>query len=119
MSITEKELQSLREEQEKFLPNIALQIKRKSFVGGEQTYVPDVIATDVPCRLTPGYGTWRNVADKFQGITAFQFTAAYGVDIKAGDELVDENSLTYQVRDVLAPKAYSTATRALLDLVTD
>ncbi len=117
--ITEKELEVLREEQERFLPNVALQIKRKSYVGGAGIFMADPIAANVPCRLTPGYGVWRNVADRFQGITAFTLTMPYGTDIKAGDELIDEDSRTYQVRDTLAPKGYSTAVRALLDLVTD
>jgi len=116
--ITERELKLLRAEQEKFMPNRCT-IRRRSYVGGEDEYVPSIIFEDKPCRLWPGFGIWRQTADRFQGITAYTVTLPYGSDIRAGDELIDEESRTYQVRDALSPKSYETAVRALLDLVTD
>ena len=116
--ITERELELLRAEQKKFMPN-RCSVRRRSFVGGEESYVPSFVMEDQQCRLTPGFGIWRQIADRFQGITAYTVTLPYGSDIRAGDELIDEESRTYQVRDALSPKTYETAVRALLDLVTD
>jgi len=118
VSITERELELLRQEQTKFFPNEAT-CKRSSYVGGEQVAVPNTVFTSRPCRFTPGFGVWRQVADQYVGITAYTVTFAYETDVKAGDQLIDDESRSYQVRDVLHPKGYETAVRALLDLVTD
>lgn len=116
--ISESELKLLREEQLKYLPQRGI-IRRRNFLGAEESFALSVIATDVPCRLTPGFGLWRQVADKYQGITAYTGTFPHGTDIAAGDELIDEASNTYQVRDTMSPKSYETAVRALFDKVTD
>lgn len=118
MSITNRELESLRAEQLKFLPSTA-SCKRNSYVGGEDISIPEFIFHNTACRFTPGFGLWRQVADQFVGITAYTVTFPYGTDVKAGDQLIDASSRTFHVRDVMHPKDYETATRALLDLVTD
>jgi hypothetical protein len=117
--ISEEELDLLRAEQLKYLPGTEGVIKRVSYLGGDQLSAPDTIASGLSYRLLPGFGLWREVADRFQGVTAFTITLPYGTDLKASDIFIDDGSLTFQVRDVLAPKGYSTAVRALLDLVTD
>lgn len=116
--MTEQELTLLREEQLRWMPQRST-IKRRDYVGGEEVHIPQTIATGVKCRLTPGFGLWRQIADRFQGITAYTGTFPYGTDIKAADELIDDTSRTFQVRDSLHPKAHETAVRVLLDLVTD
>jgi hypothetical protein len=118
MSITPREIESLRVEQLKFMPSTAT-CKRKSWVGGEEVSIPETVWRDSICRFTPGFGVWRQVADQFVGITAFTFTAPYGTDLRAGDQIIDSESRSYEVRDVLAPKDYDTNVRALLDLVRD
>lgn len=118
MSIPEEEIEVLREEQLKFLPDSDGIIKRKSYVQGEEQFAYDTIASDVSYRLTPGFGLWRSVADRYQGVTAFTGTFPYGTDIKAADKFI-AGVRTFEVRDTLGPKGYSTAVRVLLDLVTD
>jgi hypothetical protein len=119
MTISEEELNLFRVEQEKFLPQRVI-IRRKFFAGGDAVeYEKQTIHEDVPCRLTAGFGMWRVVADKFQGITPFTATLPYSQDVRAGDILVDESSRVFEVRDVQAPNSYQTAKRCLCDLVTD
>ena len=114
--ITEKELELLRAEQNKLLPETG-DIKRRNFQNGLQGDF-EFWSRNNPCRLTPGFGVWRESADRFQGITAFTLTLPWGTDIKAGDKII-VGSRTFEVRDALIPKSYDTAVRVLLDLVTD
>lgn len=119
MSITEGELELIRIEQEKFMPQRVI-IRRRFFAGGDAVeYEKQTVHEDVPCRLTSGFGMWRVVADRFQGITPFTAELPFGQDVKAGDILVDEDSRTFEVRDIMAPNSYQTAKRCLCDLVTD
>jgi hypothetical protein len=115
--ITSLELDSIRSEQETFLPDLVI-IRRRAYIGDDFFDFRN-IATDVPCRLTPGLGFWRTVADKFQGITPYRATVAWTQDLKAGDTIIDAASRVYEVRDVQAPSSYQTAKQALCDLVTD
>jgi hypothetical protein len=115
--VTEAELDSIREAQLDFMPDLSI-IRRRSYVGDDE-FATGNVALDVPCRVTPGYGTWRLVADRFQGITPFTLTFPYGTDIKAGDQVVDDEARTFEVRDVKSPNSYDTAIQVLADLVTD
>ena len=116
--ITDGELADLRSIQQDFMPDDDGIIKRKSYVQGEEKFAYDTIAENVRHRLTPGFGLWRAVADRYQGVTAFTGTFPYGTDIKAADKFIS-GVRTFEVRDALQPKGYSTAVRVLLDLVTD
>lgn len=115
--VTERELRGIREAQEMYMPQRVV-IRRRQF-SGDSEFEPVNIAVDVPCRFTPGFGFWRAVADRYQGVTPYRATVPYDQDVKAGDTLVDEESRVFEVRDVLAPESYQTAKQVLTDLVTD
>lgn len=115
--ITPGELESLRAAQKDFLPDLVT-VQKRSFVGGEEQYAYDTVASDVACRLTPGFGVWKLVADRYQGVTAYTVTFAYGQELSSAYRLIDATSHTYEVREVMIPKSYATAVRALLDLVS-
>jgi len=117
MGITSDELALLRDEQENYMPDLV--IIRREFSAGDDQLDRGTVATDVACRITPGFGVWRNVADRFQGITAYTVTFAWDQDVKAGDQLVDAESRTFLVRDVKAHSSYQTALPTLVDLVND
>ncbi|SRR6266550_9011297 len=117
-SVTDRELQDIRDAQEEYLPDTIV-IRRKDYVGGDSDYAKPIFATGVPARLTPGFGQWRLVADRFQGIEAFVVTVPWDQDLRPGDEIVDTAARTYQVRAVKSPSSYQTAKQALCDKVTD
>lgn len=118
-ALTPAEIKQLQQEQETYMPQSVV-VKRTFFVEGDDvSFGPQVIATAVPCRLTAGFGQWRSVADRFQGVTAYTATVPWNTDIKAGDVIVDEESRSFEIRDVAAPSSYLTARRCLVDLVTD
>jgi hypothetical protein len=114
--ITDKEINSIRKAQEEFLPERVI-IRRKHWVGGDKDYEAQNLAVDVPARLTPGFGFWRQVADRFEGITPFTITVAWDQDIHPGDTVVDANANTYEIRAVQAPESYLTAIQTLGDLI--
>lgn len=115
--ITQKELDLLREQQEIYMPD-TVTIRRREFFGdNEQEYFD--LTHDVSARITPGFGFWRAVADRFQGITAFNVTMPWDTDVKASDVLVDVQSRAFEVRDVRSPSTFQTAKQVLCDMVTD
>jgi hypothetical protein len=115
--ITELELRKMRIEQEKYMRDRVL-IRRREFFGDTESSYADHLE-DVPARFHPGFGFWRLVADRFQGITAFTVTMPWDTDIKASDVIVDSQSRVFEVRDVAAPKTLHTARMCLCDLTTD
>lgn len=115
--ITEEELTRLREAQEEFMPDRGT-LKRREFDGDNESQY-DAYATDVHARLTPGFGIWRIVADRYQGVTAFNLSLPWDQDVRAGDVWVASDNRVYEIRDVQAPASYLTARRCLCDLVTD
>lgn len=117
--VTQKELDSIRDAQEDFLPDRILQTKRKHFDGDNGYQREPWLTTPFDARFVPGYGRWGVVADKFQGITPYTVTVAWDVDILAGDEIVDEMGRTFEVRDVKHPSSYQTAKQLLADMVLD
>lgn len=117
MSVTDRELKALRKAQEAWMPNTVL-IQRHKFVGDSQ-FVPQNVAVDVKCRITPGLGRWTVVADRFQGITPFTITMPWGTDVMDGDQIIDAYGRVFQVRDVSSPKDLATALRLLAGMVTD
>src|SRR5580765_8226596 len=117
-AVTDRELQEIRDAQEEYLPDVSV-IRRKDFLGGDSDYDKPILAVGVPTRFTPGFGQWRLVADRFQGVDAFVVTVPWDQDLRPGDEIVDSGARTYQVRAVKAPSSYQTAKQALCDKVTD
>jgi hypothetical protein len=115
--ITPREIELLQQAQEVYMPQTLIIRRRTYFGDGEFETVN--IATGVAARVTPGYGFWRTVADKFQGITPFTITVSSVVGVQAGDQVVDEDSRVFEVRDVRAPSSFQTAKQVLCDLVTD
>lgn len=115
--ITQLELDLLREEQITYMPE-RVRIRRADFSGdNERDYFDHVL--DVWARITPGFGFWRAVADRYQGITAFTITLPWDTDVRASDVIIDGNGRVYEVRDTQDPKTYHTALRVLCDRVND
>jgi hypothetical protein len=110
--ISEQHLSFLRANQEKLMPDTVDQ-KRRVLTGTEIVLRP--WRENLRCRKAAGYGFWRLSADRFQGITPYTFTFPYGTDVRASDVLVDEDSHSYEVRDVRSPHSYQTAVVVLTD----
>jgi hypothetical protein len=115
--VTDGELNDLRDAQGTFMPQSVV-IRRRAY-DGDQGYEQGNIATAVPCRLTPGAGSWQAVSDRLQGITPFIATVPWNQELQAGDTIVDEQARTFEVRAVKSPSTYLTAKQALCDLVND
>jgi hypothetical protein len=116
--VTQRELDSIRDAQLDFLPDTILQTKRK-FYDGDNGFERQPYLSNIASRFTPGFGRWTIIADRFQGITAFTVTVPWDTDIIAGDELIDDESRTFEVRDSRSPSTYQTAKQLLVDLITD
>lgn len=115
--ISDRELQVLKEHQEIYMPE-TVTIRQPQFFGdNEREYV--TLETGVPARITPGFGWWRSVADRFQGITAHTITVPWDTEIQAGWVIIDSHDRAYEVRDVRAPSSFQTAKQLLTDRVTD
>jgi hypothetical protein len=107
-------LSNIRTEQERWMPNSAIR-QRKVPIS------PDEEGTDtlpgLKCRISAGFGTFRMVADKFQGITPYHFAFPWDSDVKVGDYLVDEQSNTYRVVSVKEDVSIQSALPVLTDRV--
>lgn len=115
--ISEHELELIREHQEIFMPD-KIKIRRMAFFGdNERAY--ETVAQNVPARITPGFGFWRQLADRYQGITAYTVTVPHDQEIQAGWVIIDEQDRSYEVRDSRAPSSYQTAKQVLVDRVSD
>jgi head-tail adaptor len=115
--ITQLELELLREEQITYMPE-RVKIRRQDFAGDNERGYYDHL-TKVWARITPGFGFWRNVADRYQGITAFTITLPWDTDVKASDVIIDSANRFYEVRDTKDPSTYHTALQTLCDRVND
>lgn len=82
---------------------------------------PWVYATDVPARIKMGFGTFRDVADRFQGVTACNITVPETYDVRPGDEVLEgsdpENLTVYKVLDTRSSGTYRIAQRLLAELI--
>jgi Phage head-tail joining protein len=116
-AITQLELELLREEQITYMPE-KVKIRRPRFAGDNERDYED-IAVKVWARLTPGFGFWRSVADRYQGITAFTITMPWDTDCQAGDIIIDSSDRAYEVRDTKDPSTYHTALQVLCDRISD
>jgi hypothetical protein len=115
--ITALEIELLREEQLVYMPQL-VKIRRRQFFGDNESAY-ETIAEKVRTRITPGFGFWRVVADRFQGITAFTITMPWNQDCRAGDVVIDSMGNTYEIRDAKNPSTYHTALQLLADKVND
>jgi hypothetical protein len=115
--ISEAELDKIREQQEVFMTSLVT-VKRRKYLADNE-FTPETIATKVNARITPGFGFWREVADRFQGITAYSLTFHWNQDIQAGDVIVDTSDRVFEVRDVRSPSTYHTARQALADRISE
>jgi hypothetical protein len=91
-------------------------------VRRQQPLAPNVeddgyVLTNVLARITAGYGTFRDVADRFSGITPYTISCPLGTDIRPGDYIVDEEGVTYHVRDVRDHGTFEAVVNALCDWV--
>lgn len=114
---TQREIDQLRANQESFMGSLC-EIHRKISMGDSHDEIGP-IASDIPCRLVPGFGVWRQVADKFQGIKAYTFTMPWDTDLKAGDEVYDAYGRQYLVRDVSSSSTYLTCLRSLMEAIDE
>lgn len=115
--ITARELDVIREHQAVFMPDL-ISIRRPVFLGDNEREW-ETVYSSVSARITPGFGFWRDVADRFQGITAYTVTVPWDQDVQAGWVLIDASSRAYEVRDVRAPSSFHTAKQMLVDRVSD
>jgi head-tail adaptor len=115
--ITQLELELLREEQITYMPE-RVKVRRTNFAGdNERDY--ETVHEGLWARITPGFGMWRVVADRFQGITAFTITVPWDSDVRAADAIIDAAGRVYEVRDTKDPSTYHTALQLLCDRVND
>jgi len=93
-----------------------LDLRRQEAIapGMEET---SVIEKAVPGRITAGYGTFRDVADRFSGVTPYTITVPYDKDVRPGDRWVDEEGRVFNVLDVRTTGTWHTATVTLCDWI--
>lgn len=119
MTITDGEIDKLRDEQDKYLPD-SVTIRRRVYVGGEtgaEDFTTQNLATDVAARIRAGFGAFRTVSDRFQAITAYTISFTWDQDVRVGDQIVDADSVVYEVRDVRDQSSYHTLTTCLTDRI--
>lgn len=117
MKIPDRVIQNIRDRQEEYMPQLIVIRRRVPLGGGEWGY--NIIAEDVKARFIPGFGSFQNVADRFQAITPFHLSVPWDTPLLTADEVIDEAALMFQVREVRKPSSYLTAIQALCDLVND
>lgn len=116
--LTEQELQELRDAQQTFQAGDFI-IRRREFFPPDDYDHRATVGDGIQGRLTAGFGQFRNIADRFQGITPFTFTVSWDQDIRADDEVLDNRGNIFHVRDVRKGNTYQSAIQCLVDLVTD
>lgn len=113
--ISEEELDAIRREQEKYLDS-QVDTKRRHLLEGEGSEFAWHLR-ELPCRITPGVGVFREVAGQFAGITPVQLTFRYDTDVKVADQVIGPNSEIFEIRAVRSPKTYHTALQVLGDWI--
>lgn len=118
-AFSERELNRIREEQQDLTMPDRADFQRRMPITphDEQT---SVYATDVHVRITAGFGTFRDVADRFQGVTAYTLTAPFDLSVRAGDEAIHIFNGEPRVFKVLAVREgpFHTALPILAELIT-
>jgi hypothetical protein len=115
--ITEKELETIRENQEVFMPQRAIIQRKRTLAKGEFGWRN--VDIDVRARCTAGFGRFSIIADRYSGIIPCVWSFPAQTDIEVADRIIDENSIIYEVREIRRPKSYLTATQVLADRVND
>ena len=113
MSVTDGELESIREAQNQFMPGKKGKIHLKTIIAPEME--ADDFIENVPYRLSAGFGRFEAIADRFQGITPYVLTVPHNQEINPGDEFFDETGSKFEVRDVKDKSSYQTARQCLVD----
>lgn len=117
MSITQRELDLIRQEQVKFMDS-RVRVERDSYAGtGEGSPAPSDVYTDLPAQIAAGFGFFREVADRMTGITAYTITVPWDSVIKVNDRIYDEAGVKYHVRDVRDGSTLNSAVQVLGDRV--
>lgn len=118
MSITEGELNSIRDEQLKFMTQKAM-IFRPQFDGESFVEGTNPLYKDIDFRADPGFGRWGIVADRFATITPWVLTFPWDTDVQVNDRVVSPSAESYHVRAVQdGDKSLGTAIRVLTDRIT-
>ena len=117
MKIPDFVIDRISRNQEDFMPQLSI-IRRWANIGGGERE-RGIVATDVPTRYTAGWGPFRVVADRYQGITPYTITVPWDTDVRVDDEFVDEEARTFHIRSRRKPGSYITAVQLLGDLVND
>lgn len=115
--ITTKELESIREAQEVFMPQRVVIQRKRTIAKGEFGWRN--VSIDVPGRCTAGFGRFSITADRYAGITPCVWAFPAAQDIEVADRIIDEESIIFEVREVRQPKSYLTAVQVLADRVND
>ena len=115
--ITHPELDLWREEQLKWLLDRGrLERKMQGEGNDDPYYLP--LREDVPVRISAGYGTFRQVADRFQGLNIYALTFMYDEDVAPDDKLIDADGNEYHIKVVRNHSSIQTATQTIAELVT-
>ena len=113
--ISDREIASIRRAQEEFMQDEA-EIHRRVVIDGAGEY--GKIGPTTKCRIMPGYmNLWREVADRYQGLTMYALTFPVGTDVKDGDRVYDVYGRGFLVRDVKATSSYHTALQVFGEMV--
>lgn len=117
--LTQRELDEMRAAQESFQDS-KITIRRREFFPPDDYDHRTTAAEHVSARIHAGFGAFRNVADRFQGITPYTVTVPWDTDIREDDILIDEdNGSILHVRDIRKGNTYQTAIQVLTEQVTD
>lgn len=114
--ITAQELKEMREAHEAFMPS-ELQIHSKQSVGdGEYEYF---LESTTKGRITSGFGIFRSVADRYQGVTFVTITVPWDTVVKANNRIYDAYGRAFEVRDSRDSGSFQTAKVLLCEGVED
>lgn len=114
--MTDRELDLLRTEQVKWMKS-RVTIRGLSYMAEDEP-ADATIAKDVPARIKAGFGFFREIADRIQGITAYTITLPWDQSIAVGNKIIDQDTeQVFEVRDVRDKNTYQTATQVLGDRI--
>lgn len=112
--VSDLELAELKREREQYMDSL-VDVKRDEVIAPNQEE-PVIVASGVRAQITAGYGTFRDVADRFSGITPYTISCPYETDIRPGDWLI-EGDMVYNVKDVRRHGTFEIVVNALCDWV--
>lgn len=116
--ITDRELEELRVEQEKYLDKLVTQ-RRPTNLGDLEADPQGQVTLHVPCSIKAGFGFFRNVADKFQVTNPHVIRFKRDQDLKVGDKLTTEDifEAKFEIRDITDADSLRTMKTALADRI--